>query len=174
VYGDGATAVVVGRVEAPYGLLASVHRTDSDAAAARSGNTSGPWWRGDHRPLLHTPPPELVRRQLTRSALATAELTGRALADAALAPQDISFFASSQPAPWFRRVTQALAGVPSARACDSYPTTGDLGPANVPLLLAEGERRGLLNDGDLLLTYASDEGVSAHAAVLRWGGRRAE
>jgi 3-oxoacyl-[acyl-carrier-protein] synthase-3 len=92
-----------------------------------------------------------------------------ALETAGLTPSDVDFYASHQAAAWFRPLTQKAAGLTRARSFDTFPLTGTLSAANIPMVLHEGRRRGLLHEGDVIATFAGGNGETWAAMVLRWG-----
>jgi 3-oxoacyl-[acyl-carrier-protein] synthase-3 len=167
-FGDGATAIVVGPVEKPSGLLGRAHRTDgSYHKALVTGIPQKRWYEGT--PFYHAGDPRLVRSMLTKSSLAGREVIDAALAQAGCSAQDVAFYASNQPTAWTRKVTQTQARLGHARFVDTFPWSGSVGPANIPLQLAVGEREGLLEQGDLVAVYTSGSGLTWSSLVFRWG-----
>lgn len=167
-FGDGATAVVLGPVKRPFGLLGTAHRTDgSYHQALITGNPGRRWYEA--APFYYSGNPKLVRGMLLKSSLSGREVVEEALARAGASADDVGFYASNQPTVWYRRVTQQLSKLKRARYMDTFPWSGSLGAGNIPLQLAEGERKGLLKDGDLVATFTSGSGLTWSALVLRWG-----
>ena len=104
-----------------------------------------------------------------RSGEYAREVVRAALEDAKLEEDDVDFYACHQGIAWLRAVTQEAAGLGHARSVDTYMKTGNLGSPNIPVVLAEAEEKGLLHDGDLVVTHAGGSGVTYSSLVLRWG-----
>lgn len=169
VFGDGATAVVVGEVGPGRGLLAQAHRTDSDfSCSVVTGVRDGNWWDGG-KPVTFSPDGAMARKMLMLTADFGKEVIDHALAQAGLRHDEVDFFACHQGTRWLREVTQRLAGLARARAVDTFEWAGSISAANIPLVLATAERDHLLRDGDLVATYAGGTGVTYSSLVLRWG-----
>ncbi|APR75936.1 3-oxoacyl-[acyl-carrier-protein] synthase, KASIII [Minicystis rosea] len=168
-FGDAATAAVVGPVSAPHGILAQSQRTDGRyhralvlGSPSREGYASG----GLH---LHTEEPAAALEMLLDTADNGRDVVRDALATAGVKPEEVAFYASHQASVWFRPVTQRVIGLSQARSFDTFAWTASLGPSNVPLMLAMGERDGLLRAGDLVAMYGGGSGIVYSGAVMRWG-----
>ena len=169
VFGDGATAVVIGEVGPGRGLLAQAHRPDSDfSCSVVTGVRDGNWWDGG-KPVTFSPDGAMARRMLMLTADFGKEVIDDALAQAGLRHDEVDFFACHQGTRWLRYVTQRLAGLTHARAVDTFEWAGSISAANIPLVLATAEREGLLRDGDVVTTFAGGTGITYASLVLRWG-----
>lgn len=169
LFGDGATAVVVGPVSRGRGIVAAEHYTDGRYPNTLVASVRGGTWSDPGRAVVHVA--DLVQ---TRDLfLATVDLCkdsiDAVLASAGLAATDIAFFAMYQGTPWLRRVLQGYAGLEHARSIDSYARTGYLFAATLPAVLAFAEQDGLLSPGDLVLATCGGTGVTFGSLLLRWG-----
>jgi 3-oxoacyl-[acyl-carrier-protein] synthase-3 len=96
------------------------------------------------------------------------EVASQALKKASLPPNEVDFFATHQETGWLRAATQEHLGASRARSCDTFPWTGTIGPASVPLCLATAEREGLLKDGEIIAASSGGAGMTIAGIVLRW------
>lgn len=167
--GDGATAVVVGPVGEGFGLLGSAHRTDGSLQGGLLIGIPDGRWFDEGRPILYSPRPELQHKTLSMMQACAKECIGTALARAGLTTADVDVYAAHQPVSWFRRVTQAAAGLEHARAIGTFERTGSLGVCNVALVLAASVEQGVLRDGDIVVTHSGGGGGTWSSLVLRWG-----
>jgi 3-oxoacyl-[acyl-carrier-protein] synthase-3 len=167
--GDGATAVVVGRVREGFGLLGVAHRTDGSLQGGLLVGIPDARWFDEGRPILYSPRPELQHKTLSMIQGCARECISTALARAGLTTADVDVYAAHQPVSWFRRVTQVAAGLEHARAIGTFEHTGSLGVCNVPLVLAASVEQGVLRDGDIVVTHSGGSGGTWSSLVLRWG-----
>lgn len=168
LFGDGASAVVVGAVPRG-GLIASVYRTDGSYPRGLIASVPGGRWYDGGRIVLHSGEPGAMRQIFLETADRAAEVVGAALAAAGLAAADVALFAVHQGTPWLRRVTQAACGLVNARAVDTFATTGYLFGASIPLVLEIARERGLVAPDDLVVMHGGGVGSTYGAIALRWG-----
>lgn len=170
LFGDAATAVVVGRVSEGRGILGSTQRTDGSANRTLVATVANGRWYDAGPVVLHSPDPEGARQVFLETADRGKEAVDAALADAGHEPSQVDFFAVHQGTPWFRRVMQEHFGLESAASVGSFSSTGYVFAASIPLGLAIGEREGQLRPDDLLLMFGGGTGLTYGATVVRWGG----
>jgi len=168
LFGDGASAVVVGGV-ATGGLLAQVHRTDGSHPRALIAGVPGRRWYDDGRIVLYSGDTGAMRQIFLETADRAAEVVAAVLADAGVAAGDVALFAVHQGTPWLRRVTQAACGLVRARAVDTFATTGYLFGASIPLVLETAQLGGLVAPGDVVVMHGGGVGSTYGATALRWG-----
>jgi len=169
--GDGATAVVLGPVAAGRGVLADHHETDGNFRESLGfGSPNARWYDGQpvEAYFLDQPTTRLV---LTETVARATGVARRALTKAGLSTDDVTFYAAHQAFGWMRETTQRLVGVPNARFVDTFADHASISGVNVPLVLALAERRGLLTDGDVVLTMGGGAGITLASAVMRWASR---
>jgi 3-oxoacyl-[acyl-carrier-protein] synthase-3 len=168
VFGDGATAVVVGPVAGDRGVIRHVHRAETrHPHMLVAGAPGGRWYDG--RSVLHSLDLPGARDVFLAIADQAKEVVGAVLDGTGLAAADVGFFASHQGTPWVRAVAQELAGLSHARTVDTFPTTGTLFACNLPLVLREAEDGGLVGGGDLVVLFGGGTGVVYGATLVRWG-----
>jgi len=169
-FGDGATAAVVGRASPGHGILGRCHQTDGDFFYSNGvGGEGAPWYDGGRARILVDDPRMMRRLLLTISDLARVTMSV-ALEDAALAPDDVDFYACHQATVWLGDVTKERAGLHRARTVNTCGKLGSVGACNVPLVLIQGLRARQLDRGDLVALHAGGAGMTYSSMVLRWEG----
>lgn len=168
-FGDGASAVVVGPASADCQLLGSAQRTDGKVQGALMIGTPGKQWHDGERLVLHAVRAELPLQILNQVADCAAESTATALQRAGLVKDEVDFYASHQPTPWFRPLTQSASGLEHTAYADTFTQVGSLGAPNIPLSLYAGVERGLLKPGQIVVTHSGGAGGTWGSLVLRWG-----
>jgi 3-oxoacyl-[acyl-carrier-protein] synthase-3 len=169
LFGDGATAVVVGRVSAGRGILAAAHHVDGRYPSTLVASVRGGTWADRGRGVIHVADSGQMRDVFLHTADVCKESVDAALADAGLAASDIDFFAMYQGTPWLRSVVQDHAGLGRARWIDTFAQTGYLFAAVLPAGLVLAEQAGLLADGDLVIATGGGTGMTFGSIVMRWG-----
>jgi 3-oxoacyl-[acyl-carrier-protein] synthase-3 len=167
-FGDAATAVVVGPVPAGYGVLGQDHRTNGAMKKLLVAGVPGARWHADGTVILYAMDARGALRMILEVGARGREVVHAALAAAGLGADDVQFYASHQATAWFREVTQKSCGLVGARFLDTFADFGSVSAGNIPLQLALAERRGMLEDGDLIAMYSGGSGISWSGAVVRW------
>lgn len=168
-FGDGATAVVVGRVGDERGIRGQAHFTDGRFhEALQGGCPTRPFYEAD-RIHMYVKDRDQSRKMLMVISDLAKSAVDAALAEAGERHDDVSFYATHQSTRWFREVTQRHIGLPNARSFDSYAWTASLGACNIPFMLGMGEREGMLKQGDLVAMYTGGSGLVWSGMALRWG-----
>jgi 3-oxoacyl-[acyl-carrier-protein] synthase III len=171
LFGDGATAVVVGQVAPGRGILAAVHHCDGRFPNTLVAGVRGGTWSDPGRGLIHIADAAQMRDVLLATADVCKASIDAVLAEVGLTAGDVAFFAIHQGTPWLRRVVQDHAGLGHARSIDTFAQTGYLFAGIQPAGLALAERAELLADGDHVLITGGGTGMTYGSAVLRWGSR---
>ena len=169
LFGDGATAVVVGRASAGRGVLAAAHHCDGRYPNTLIASVPGGTWSDPGRGKIHIADAIQMRDVFLSTADVCKESIDAALAAAELTTGDVGFFAMHQGTPWLRRVVQDHAGLGHARSVESFAETGYMFAAILPAALALGERDGLLRDGDIVLATGGGPGMTFGSIAMRWG-----
>lgn len=169
LFGDGATAVVVGPVASRRGILGVSHRTDGTHPNTLIASVPGHAWYEPGRAVLHLADPVGMRDILLRTVDLSRESIDAALARAGHTAADVDVFAMHQGMPWLRELVQQHAGLARARSVDTFAVTGHLFSAFVPSTLAIAESRGVLGEDDLVVIAGGGNGMTYGAAVVRWG-----
>ncbi|HTJ44949.1 MAG TPA: 3-oxoacyl-[acyl-carrier-protein] synthase III C-terminal domain-containing protein [Kofleriaceae bacterium] len=168
VFGDGATAVVVGPVADPRGVLHGVHRSATEHPHMLvAGTKDGAWYDG--KSVLHSRDLPGARDVFLAIADQAKEVCDAVIEGAHVRREEIRFFASHQGTPWVRKVAQELAGLSHARSIDAFPYTGTLFASNIPLILRSAEDEGLVSPDDLVVLFGGGTGVVYGATLVRWG-----
>jgi 3-oxoacyl-[acyl-carrier-protein] synthase III len=169
-WGDGAAAAVIGPVSEGKGLLAAVHNTDGTRCDALVlGVAPGQAWWEDGAITTHA-----INRESTRGMLfGMVDRGGAAIRDAVdqcgLTADAVDFYASHQSTPWLTRETKAEAGLDRAQTIITFPYLGNMTNANVPFILAMGEKEGMIRDGTTVATFSGGVGETWSSLILRWG-----
>lgn len=171
-FGDGATAVVVGAVDQLHGLIAQAHHTDGTLNRAMVSTVRGTDWWKDGAIVSMPLDREASRRMFLSVCEIAAELIGRCYRISGLSAKDVDFFAAHQATVWWRRVVQEYLGLEHARSHDTYLVAGTLSGANLPLVLHQARKNGLLREGDLIAMYQAGTGATYSTSLFRWGGVR--
>ena len=169
LFGDAATAVVVGRVASGRGILGAAHHCDGRFPNLLIASVRGGAWSDPGRGVIHVGDPAQMRELLLSTPETCKETIDAALASAQLSPRDIGFFAMHQGTPWLRRVVQDWAGLGHTRYIDTFAQTGYLFACILPAGLVLAERAGLLATDDVVLATAGGTGMSFGSIVMRWG-----
>ncbi len=168
-FGDGATAVVVGRVGGDRGILASTHYTEGASPHTLVASVPGKPWYAEGRSILHLADMPGVANMLLRTVDVSKTSIEDALQLASLRADQVDVFAMHQGMPWLRKLVQAQTGLSHARPIDTFSKTGHLFGAFVPSTLVAAERDGLLGDGDIVVIAGGGNGMTYGASVIRWG-----
>ncbi|MCE9576458.1 MAG: hypothetical protein K8W52_25135 [Deltaproteobacteria bacterium] len=169
MFGDGATALVVGKVAPGRGVQGAVHYAQTAHPFQLVASPPGKPWYADGKALLHSLDLPGARRVFLAVADEAREAVGDLLAQTGERADAIDFFASHQGTPWLRRLSQEHAGVTRARTVDTYAETASLFASNIPLVLHRAEERGMLAPDDRVVLFGGGTGVTYGATLLRWG-----
>jgi len=167
-FGDGATAVVVGPVPEGRGVLCTSQLTDGSLFHALVGGTPGKRWNDGGPIHLYFEDREASNRMVAQLPDMGKRVLDDCFQRTGLAPGGVDFYAAHQGTVWFRKVTQAHAGMGRARFFDSYPWTTSLSASNIPFELAMAQREGLLRKGDLVAAHSGGSGIVVSGALMRW------
>ena len=169
VFGDGATAVIVGPVGKGAGIQGESHRTNGRMHSSVVTGVPGKRWYDEGRAVFYAANLDLAREMITSVADHGRQVVLEALAGAGSTVEEVDFYAPHQGTAWLRRVTQEFTGMNRARYCDTFPWAGSLSAANIPLALATAQREGTLRDGDLVSMFAGGAGETWSSLIMRWG-----
>lgn len=175
--GDGATAQLVGPVEAGLGFVGALSFLRGEL---RSGLVLGrmdgqPRWydqADSASPLVVTPRDREVAVQMGRAGPEYCREVCQALLERhGLQPADVDLFVCAQAGAWFGEACAVALGIPQGRwvpAEDHFQRYGHLLPASAPLNLWVAWLTGRLKVGDLVLVYSPGVGFIQAAALMRW------
>lgn len=169
LFGDGATAVVIGGVREEYGLKGAAYFCDGRFPNTLVAGVRGGRWYDDGPARIHVADGAQMQEVFLLTASACKESISKVLETAGIDASAIDFFAMYQGTPWLRRVVQDHAGLGRAKSIDTFAETGYLFGAIIPASLHFASARGLLASGDLLLLTGGGTGMTYGSIVLRWG-----
>ena len=174
IFGDAATAVVVGELPAGYGLIGQWIRTDG---SLREGVVLAPVvngapqkdWTGCAGPIQMTSfDLETGKQAGLRSTEFCREACAGALEAAGVRMADVALYVGAQSTGWLVDACRRKLGLSASQVVDTFAEVANIGSATVPfnLLRAHDDRR--LRDGDLVLAYSPGAGLTRAAVVYRW------
>lgn len=167
-FGDAATAMIVGPVDAAHGIETSVTFTDG-----RYGRTliasvpGGKWYEGPA--TLMVGDPEQTRAVFLQTADLCKVSIDHCLGATARTVADIDFVAMHQGAAWLRRVIWDYTGLADARSVEIFGEMGYLFASTIPASLAIAEDQQLLSAGDRVILVGGGTGMTYGATQLVWG-----
>jgi len=170
LFADGAGAVVLSRVEEPYGILSSVLEANGDMAdyiSIPAGGTREPITAdtlNSHRHLIQMRGNEtfkLAVRSIT-------EVSQRVLAEGKVTAEELTLFVPHQAN---QRIIAAIGerlGIRDDQVYVNIDRVGNTSSASIPIALDEAVRAGRLHPDDTVLMSAFGAGLTWGAAVVRW------
>jgi 3-oxoacyl-[acyl-carrier-protein] synthase-3 len=168
-WGDGAAAVVIGPVTEGKGVLAAIHNADGSSCDALVLGVEGKRWWEDGAITLHSVNRDHTRQMLMSLLDRARDTVHQCVAKAGITTANVDFYAAHQGTAWLPTATASHAGLGHAKTITSFPMTGNLNSANIPLVLAMAEREGILRDGSHVVTFAGGLGETWSSVALRWG-----
>jgi 3-oxoacyl-[acyl-carrier-protein] synthase-3 len=171
LFGDGAAAVVVGRVRSG-GFLGFELGSDGSGASdilVPAGGSRTPATEATVRDGLHTI--QMNGQKIFRfSTRATAESVERLLSLCDLSVADIDLYVPHQSNRRIIDHTARRLGIPPERVLLDIDRYGNTSSASIPLALADASAAGRLRDGVTVLMTAVGAGLTWGSAVMRWSG----
>lgn len=183
VFGDGAAAAVLGRVEPGFGMLGHYARTDGSLregivlAPVVDGAPEDAWWEATGgRFLLSSFDRDVGKSAGLRATEFCLDACEGALRDAGLTIDDVSFFVCNQSVGWFVDACRRALRLPPERTIDTFAEVANVGDAAILWNLAAARERGHLPHGAVVLVYSPSAGFTRASVVMRWwdanGARR--
>ncbi len=170
LFGDGAGAAVVGRVEAGFGLLSVILGADGRGATHLSLPAGGSRLPASHETVeqgmhyLH-----MNGREVFKFAVRVfEEAAEEAIVQAGISKEDIDLFVPHQAN---IRIIEAAAkryALPKEKVMVNLDRYGNISAATIPVALQEAREAGRVTKGDHILMAAFGAGLTYAAAVLRW------
>ena len=170
LFGDGAGAAVLGKVDGDRGILASRIRSDgrfqeqlfSPGGGTRRPPTAVTLAAGDH--FFKMKGNELFKVAVRSMA----EVSREVLEEAGLKAEDINLFIPHQAN---QRITDAVASklnVDESLVYSNISMHGNTSSASIPIALDECVEAGRVKTGDLVLLASFGGGVTWGGVLLRW------
>jgi 3-oxoacyl-[acyl-carrier-protein] synthase III len=171
LFGDGAGAVVLGEVAAPYGILGAFMGADGmggELLKFPAGGTRMPATEETVRQKLHSV--HMEGNEVFKFAVRVmGEAAAKALADAGLQETDIDWLIPHQAN---MRIIQSAAKrlkMPMEKVIINLDKYGNTSSASIPLALEEAVRDGRIKKGDLVLMVGFGAGLTWASVAFRWG-----
>lgn len=171
LFGDGAGAVVLGEVDAPYGILGAFMGADGiggELLKFPAGGTRMPATEETVRQKLHSV--HMEGNEVFKFAVRVmGEAAGKALEDAGLVESDIDWLIPHQAN---MRIIQSAAKrlkMPMEKVIINLDRYGNTSSASIPLALEEAVRDGRIQPGNIVMMVGFGAGLTWASLVLRWG-----
>ena len=171
LFGDGAGAVVVGEVAAPYGILGAFMGADGNGGELLkfpAGGTRFPATEETVRQKLHSV--HMEGNEVFKFAVRVmGEAAAKALEDAGLQETDVDWMVPHQAN---KRIIQSAAKrlkMPMEKVIVNLDKYGNTSSASIPLALDEAVRDGRIKPGDTVILVGFGAGLTWASLVLRWG-----
>lgn len=156
LFGDGAGAVVLERVEGPGSLLGWDLGSDGSLRHLLSCDTGA-----------FT---QMNGKEVFRVAVrVVVDSCAKALAQAGVAPEDVALFVPHQANVRIVKAACDRLGIPMEQTALTLERTGNTSAGSIPLALSDAADGGRLQDGDVVLLCGFGAGMTWATAVLRWG-----
>ena len=170
-FGDGATAVIVGKVGKDRGILGWSWFNDGayHKGAVVTPAKGQPWYLGQGRHVVTSLDPAKGRDIGLRLGLLCKQAVDAALTDAGVRREEVGFFAAHQPTAWFNELCIRTSQLDHVRTASTFAKTASVAAANVALNVDEGVRTRQLRAGDLAMLYSCGGGMTWGAVAMRWG-----
>lgn len=170
LFGDGAGAAVLGKIDGDRGILASRIRSDgrfqeqlfSPGGGTRRPPTAETLAAGDH--FFKMKGNELFKVAVRSMA----EVSREVLEEAGLKAEDVKLFIPHQAN---QRITDAVASklnVDASLVYSNISMHGNTSSASIPIALDECVEAGRVNTGDVVLLASFGGGVTWGGVLLRW------
>jgi len=169
VWGDGASAAIVGPVSEGRGILGSTHRTDGSLHRVIVGGVEKRRWFDDGRVTVYGDDQSAGLRNFMGLADNGRLLVDEVLTNIGSDPAQVDYFAVHQALPWVLELTRESFGLGNARSAETFSWAGNLFGATLPLGLVTGQKKSLLGPSDLVLMFSLGAGFSFSVMALRWG-----
>jgi 3-oxoacyl-[acyl-carrier-protein] synthase-3 len=156
LFGDGAGAVVLDRVEGPGRLLGWDLGSDGSLRHLLSCDAGG-----------YT---QMIGKEVFRQAVRVmVDSCSKTLERAGLTAADVSLLVPHQANTRIVAAACTRLGIPMERTALVLERTGNTSAGSVPLALADAADHGRLADGDVVLLCGFGAGMTWASAVLQWG-----
>ena len=170
LFGDGAGATVVGRVEDTAGIICCttgaygelghnltvpcLYSTEEDREKRNEGKKQVVWMDGSE--------------VFTFAARIMAEATLRVVSDAQLSVADLDHIFPHQANARILKNAVKRLGYPIEKVYSNLEHTGNISAASIPVCLDEASKAGILKKGDKIVLVAFGGGLTYGAMLLQW------
>ncbi len=171
LFGDGAGALVIGEVDAPYGILGAFMGADGvggELLKFPAGGTRMPATEETVKQCLHSV--HMEGNEVFKFAVRVmGDAATKALEDAELQASDIDWLIPHQAN---MRIIQSAAKrlkMPMEKVVINLDRYGNTSSASIPLAFEEAVRDGRIKSGDIVLMVGFGAGLTWASIALRWG-----
>ena len=171
LFGDGAGALVVGEVAAPYGILGAYMGADGNGGELLkfpAGGTRFPATEETVKQKLHSV--HMDGNEVFKFAVRVmGDAAVKALEDAGLQAGDVDWLIPHQAN---MRIIQSAAKrlkMPMEKVIVNLDKYGNTSSASIPLALEEAVRDGRIKKGDVVLMVGFGAGLTWASIAFRWG-----
>lgn len=171
LFGDAASAVVLGPVSPDRGILSIQNFMDGrySGIAVLAPPDNAPWYQGTGR----LTPKTLDHARMKEVPLLTGDLAshaiGEVLKEAGLRPEDVDLFLCHQPISSFNAISRRSAGLDHVKTVDTFRQLGAISSCVVPVNLSIARKDNMVSDGDVAIFFMTGSGLSWGAAAVRLG-----
>ncbi len=170
IFADGAGSVVLGRGEAPYGILAQALESDgrhADFIHVPAGGSRYPTTEATVREGMHY----IKMRGSETYKLAVRSLYAvckKVIAEAGLTVDDIDMFVPHQANLRILNAVGSRLKLDASKTYVNIDRIGNTSAASIPIALDECVRQGKIKRGDHVLLAAFGAGLTWAASLVRW------
>lgn len=174
LFGDGAGAVVLGEVNRGFGLLSSklgARGQDYDKLMIPIGGSKTPLTAQN----ISSPGRfiQMDGKAVYRFAVnIIVEVVEKALSKVNLKKEDISFFIPHQANERIIQYAAEKLGLSQEQVYVNIATYGNTSAASIPIAIDEASRKGLLHQGDILVTVGFGAGLTFGTNVIKWAKQK--
>ena len=162
LFGDGAGATVVGKVDQGYGLLGSTLGSDGSGGDLLKVAAPDDDQHGER--LIR-----MAGREVFKFAVRIqAEACEKVMREAGISADDIDWLVPHQANIRIIETAAKGLGIPMERVFINVEKYGNTSAASIPIALAEATAQGLFKRGDHILLVGFGAGLSWGAALVRW------
>lgn len=172
LFGDAAGAVVVEATEENCGYLAGRMQMDSSALPYLEVSEDGQ--KGMPMRSLEEPDGGISmngREVFRRAVVAMGDLSVKVVEDAGLALEDVDLLIPHQANIRIIDATARRLKLSSEKVYTNIHAYGNTSAATIPVALTEALEQGYISPGDYIVFAAFGGGLTAAAALVRWGDR---
>lgn len=172
LFGDGAGAVLLGRVASDYGILGihlGANGQGADSLFVKAGGSRLPAWSEQIQPgdfFLQMQGQEVFRFAVQ----VMGEAALQALHKAGLEPEAVDLLIPHQANQRIIEAARKRLSLPPEKVFSNVEHYGNTSCGSVPLALSEALQQGRIQEGDILVLVGFGGGLSWASVVLRWGG----
>ena len=171
MHGDGAGAVVIGRVPQPYGFLQHIQRGEGDyhGALCCGPKDGSRWYEGNGRLCGFARDVEAAKEYLDEMTTRAVEAIETLLSRSGLTRADLHCFLPHQGSQWTNRACLRACDLEHCETVNTFREYANMGAPNYAINLWTLVREGRIRPGETVAFFALGMGVNWAATLLRWG-----